>query len=67
MPEEQPLHKLTLLEVILKSKNVVFIELEKIEEFCRSLHYCERRRLGIIDYDWDSTCLSQCLLVHKNE
>jgi hypothetical protein len=55
MPEYQPLKELALLKFVVKSKMMVCIKLQEVEQFCRSLHYCEWRRLSIVDNDRDST------------
>ena len=54
MPEEQPLHELTLLKFILESKVAIFVPLEEVEKFCRALHDGEGRRLRVVDKKRDS-------------
>ena len=55
MPKEQPLQRLTPLQLILEAKHIVLIrKLQQIQKFSRSLHDGERRRLGMIDENGDA-------------
>lgn len=54
MPEEQPLKAFVSLELVFETEGIILVEfLEEIEQFGRSLHYRERRVLGVVDDDWN--------------
>ena len=55
MPKEQPLQRLTPLQLILEPKHVVLVrKLEQVQQFGRRLHDGERGRLRVVDEDGDS-------------
>ncbi len=56
MPEKQPLHDLTLLELILEAKMIVLVKfVQEVEKFCRRLHDGKRWRESVINDDRNST------------
>lgn len=56
MPEEEPLQGFVAFELVGEAKDVLLVgELEKVEQFCTSLHDSEGRILGVVDNDRDAT------------
>ena len=50
LPEEEPLHRLALLEFALKPKDIVFIQdILQIKKLCVGFHDNERRRLCVVN------------------
>lgn len=55
VPEEQPLQRLTAIQLILEAKDVILVVLlEQIQKLRRSLVDGEGRALGVVDDDWDA-------------
>ena len=57
MPEKEPLRAFTPPIIVCEAEGrflVVFFE--EVEQLGRGLHDWERRALGIVDEDWDSSC-----------
>jgi len=55
MPEEQPLQRLTPLQLIFEPENIIFVgELEEIEKFGACFHNWEGGRLVVVDEDRDA-------------
>jgi hypothetical protein len=58
MPEKQPLKALVMLKFGFESQHIICIELlQKVKQFRGGLHDRKWRGLGVVNYDWDSTCL----------
>ena len=56
MPEEEPLQTLAAFHLVFKPKPIVLIgEFEEVEQLSGSFHDGERRRLMVVDKDWNTT------------